>query len=198
MAVVATGIRSVLRAYGNVSEANPWSTAFAVCTVKGAIADGLAQTVIEHHAVDEIDVKRNALFAFYGGWYCGWAQHFVYNIVYTRLFGTSTSALNAVRKVAFDSVVHVPFGVFPVYYAYKGLLYDGLGVVGGLRKYADEARDMIARYYMVWVPANLVTFTVVPTRFRITFIATTSLGWLTLSSFFTHGGLGKSASSSEE
>lgn len=177
---------SILKAYGALSERRPWTTAFTACTVKGSIADALSQAY-----EGERDVKRNALFAFYGGWYCGWFQHGLYNIVYTRLFGAETTVLNAVRKVAFDSAVHVPFVCFPVYFIYKSLCYDGDGVRGGLRRYKDNAADLCLRYYMVWIPANTLVFTVIPTRFRIGFIATTSLGWLTLSSFFTHGDLGQ-------
>jgi len=190
--------RGLLGRYGEWSAAQPWTSAFVTCTVKGSIADALAQIVMEEKAVTDIDVYRNGLFAFYGGWYCGLAQHFIYNIVYTRLFGSSTGILNALRKIAFDSVVHVPFVVFPVFYAYKGYFYDRIGLEGGLRKYKDEAKDMILNYYKVWIPANLAVFTVVPVRFRIGFIATTSLGWLTLSSFLTHGGLHDDAPPTEK
>ena len=72
------------------------------------------------------------------------------------------------------------------YYAYKHTVYDGDGWRAGLERYAGEAVDMNRRYYTVWVPANLLVFTVVPVPLRIGFIATTSLGWLTASSFFTH------------
>ena len=75
---------------------------------------------------------------------------------------------------------------FPVYYAYKHVLYDGDGWRAGLERYKGEAADMCRRYYTVWVPANMLVFTVVPVPLRIGFIATTSFGWLTAASFFTH------------
>ena len=56
----------------------------------------------------------------------------------------------------------------------------------GLERYQGEAADMCRRYYTVWVPANMLVFTVVPVPLRIGFIATTSFGWLTAASFFTH------------
>ena len=80
-----------------------------------------------------------------GGWYCGWWQHGLYNIAYARMFGLDRGLLNAARKVAFDSVVHVPFVVFPVYYAYKHTVYDGDGAFAGLLKYRDEAQDICTR-----------------------------------------------------
>ncbi|KAJ8611804.1 hypothetical protein CTAYLR_008591 [Chrysophaeum taylorii] len=174
----------ILRHYGALAESNPYSVAFATCAAKGVVADAASQVLIEHK---KIDWKRNFVFSFYGGFYCGWAQHFIYNVLYTKLFGPETTVVNAARKVVFDSLVHVPFVVFPVYYAYKGLVYDGVGIRGGLNRCREDIVDMCRRYYTVWIPANIAVFTFVPERFRIAFVATTSLGWLTLASFFTHG-----------
>lgn len=173
-----------LAAYTELSTKRPFSTAFGSCAGKGVLADTISQRLVEGKA--EHDWRRTAVFAFYGGWYCGWFQHALYNVGYARLFGLETSLRVALQKVAFDSVVHVPLVCFPVYYAYKGALYDGIGVTGGLERYTHEWTDICSKYYMVWVPANLLVFTVVPIPLRIGFIACTSLGWLTISSFLTH------------
>ena len=173
-----------LAAYAALSTKRPYAVAFGSCAVKGVIADTISQRIVE--GKQEQNYRRTAVFAFYGGWYCGWFQHALYNVGYARLFGLDTSLKNALRKVAFDSAVHVPLVCFPVYYAYKGALYDGIGVRGGLERYSNEWRMICSNYYMVWVPANLLVFTVVPVPLRIGFIACTSLGWLTVSSFLTH------------
>ena len=173
-----------LAAYAELSTKRPYAVAFGSCAVKGVIADTISQRVVE--GKPEQNWRRTAVFAFYGGWYCGWFQHALYNVGYARLFGLDTSLKNALRKVAFDSAIHVPLVCFPVYYAYKGALYDGIGVQGGLKRYTQEWRMICSNYYMVWVPANLLVFTVVPVPLRIGFIACTSLGWLTVSSFLTH------------
>ncbi|CAH0379464.1 unnamed protein product [Pelagomonas calceolata] len=166
-----------LAAYAELSTKRPYAVAFGSCAVKGVIADTISQRIVE--GKQEQNWKRTAVFAFYGGWYCGWFQHALYNVGYARLFGLDTSLKNAVRKVAFDSAVHVPLVCFPVYYAYKGYLYDGIGMRGGLERYTHEWQMICSNYYMVWVPANLLVFTVVPVPLRIGFIACTSLGWLT-------------------
>ena len=173
-----------LAAYAALSTKRPYAVAFGSCAVKGVIADTISQRIVE--GKQEQNWKRTAVFAFYGGWYCGWFQHALYNVGYARLFGLDTSLKNALRKVAFDSAIHVPLVCFPVYYAYKGALYDGIGMRGGLERYSNEWKMICSNYYMVWVPANLLVFTVVPVPLRIGFIACTSLGWLTVSSFLTH------------
>ena len=173
-----------LSAYAELSTRHPYSVAFASCTFKGMLADTFSQRVVE--GKEEVEWHRTGVFAFYGGWYCGWFQHGLYNVVYARLFGLETTLFNAARKVAFDSAFHIPLVCFPVYYAYKHTLYDGDGARAGLLRYRDEAVDMCRRYYTVWVPANMLVFTVIPVPLRIGFIATTSFGWLTAASFFTH------------
>ena len=96
-----------LSVYERVSIARPWSTGFLTCAAKGLAADLLIQCAVEKK--EEIDWKRAGVFSFYvrfyvfqssivsysikkiqGGWYCGWFQHGLYNIVYHRIFGAST------------------------------------------------------------------------------------------------------------
>jgi len=174
--------------YETMSLRRPWSTAFVTCAIKGMAADLLIQIAVEGKEWKGNDWKRTLVFSSYGAFYCGWWQHFLYNIAYRRLFGPSTALFNAARTVLFDSVLHVPFVIFPVYYVYKALLLGGSHgetAVEGLRLYAEEAITINMRYYSVWVPANMLVFTIVPVPFRIGFIATTSFVWLSLVSFMT-------------
>jgi len=152
--MAAIALRRGLDAYTRMSNARPWSVAFGTCWVKGCIADAVSQLVVERGQHPEgFDTRRNLVFGAYGGWYCGLVQHGIYNHLYTRLLGSSTSIVNALRKVALDSVVHVPFVVFPVYYAYKHTFYDGDGASAGLRLYASEAVDMCQKCDSATAPA---------------------------------------------
>ena len=174
----------VLAWYTALSLRRPWSTAFVTCTAKGCASDLIVQVAVEGHS--EVDLWRNAVFAFYGGWYCGCFQHGVYNVLYGRLFGTGTGIGPDLRQVVFHSAFHVPFVVYPVYYSYKAVLYDGQTAGDGIRRYGGEWQEMCQNYYSVWVPANLLVFTVVPEPLRVAFIATTSFVWLGAVSFLTH------------
>ncbi|KAH8061984.1 cGMP-dependent protein kinase [Aureococcus anophagefferens] len=181
----------LVAAYAELSTRRPYSVAFASCTFKGMLADAFSQRVVEGRS--EQDWKRTGVFAFYGGWYCGWFQHALYNVGYASLFGVETTLYNAAEgRVRLRSTSRSAFHwlistqvCFPVYYAYKHVLYDGDGWRAGLERYKGEAADMCRRYYTVWVPEH-ARFTVVPVPLRIGFIATTSFGWLTAASFFTH------------
>ena len=182
--------KSLLQRYSAASTARPWLTGFTTCAFKGLLADLLVQLAVEK--VEKVDWKRTATFSFYGGWYCGWVQHGLYNVVYRRLFGASTAVFNALRIVAFDALTHVPLVIFPVYYSYNAMILGGPlhgdTAYEGLRKYLDEDLFTInTRYWMLWCPANVLVFTVVPRPLRIAFIAGTSFVWLSMVSFTTLG-----------
>ena len=83
----------VSAAYAALSTKRPYAVAFGSCAVKGVIADTISQRIVE--GKQEQNWKRTAVFAFYGGWYCGWFQHALYNVGYARLFGLDTSLKNA-------------------------------------------------------------------------------------------------------
>ena len=102
----------LVAAYAELSTRRPYSVAFASCTFKGMLADAFSQRVVEGRS--EQDWKRTGVFAFYGGWYCGWFQHALYNVGYASLFGLETTLYNAARKVAFDSAFHIPLVCFRV------------------------------------------------------------------------------------
>ena len=71
-----------LAAYAELSTKRPYAVAFGSCAVKGVIADTISQRIVE--GKQEQNWKRTAVFAFYGGWYCGWFQHALYNVECTR------------------------------------------------------------------------------------------------------------------
>ena len=83
------------------------------------LADLFAQGVIEGRQINGGDggggggktfsLARTLSFGFFSGAYLGCGQHFVYNVAFTRLFGSSQSLGTGAKKVAADAIVHVPF-----------------------------------------------------------------------------------------
>ena len=61
---------------------------------------------------------------------------------------------------------------------------------GSIAESMGEYRDIFTTFYfkpaMVWVPAHLITFTIVPPPMRIAWIASVSIGWLTFVSMTTN------------
>ena len=79
--------RRALNRYTNLCERNPWSSAFVVCFVKSALSDIFSQRILEGKNGKQHSWKRTLVFASFGGWYCGWAQHLLYNRLYPIVFG---------------------------------------------------------------------------------------------------------------
>jgi hypothetical protein len=62
----------------------------------------------------------------------------------------------------------------------------GQNPMDGLREYADIFVSFYFKPAMVWVPAHVITFTVIPRPLRIAWSATVSLGWLSFVSSMSH------------
>lgn len=56
----------------------------------------------------EFSVRRTVLFALWSASYCGCGQHYIFNVLFTRAFGSGTSFWVALRKAAADSFIATP------------------------------------------------------------------------------------------
>lgn len=115
-------------------------------------------------------------------------QHYIFNVAFSRAFGTATTASVALRKAATDSFIATPLLGIPIYYACKPTIEGnaGEGPLDGLREYAAGFADFYFKPAMVWIPAHLLTFSVVPPPMRIAWTATVSVGWLSFVSMTSH------------
>ena len=80
-------VARVLDRYARLCERHPWSSAFIVCFIKGSLSDMFSQRLVEGKNSEQHSWKRTLVFALFGGWYCGWAQHLLYNRLYPALLG---------------------------------------------------------------------------------------------------------------
>jgi len=169
--------------YRDFSKQNPLSCAFATCFVKGACSDLFAQKFVEKK---EVNWRRNLCFATYSGAYCGVAQHFVYNVYFTKWFGSGQDIMTATKKVAADALVHVPFIYLPVYYIFENGVLAGEGPSKSLKKWREQLWQVMKAYWSVWTVFHFVNFTLTPPELRIGAIACVSFIWLIIISFISH------------
>ena len=114
------------------SIARPWSTGFVTCAAKGLAADLLIQCAARRknlrRSIGRVDFfhlacalrypcrwELNIKIKIQGGWYCGWFQHGLYNIVYRRIFGVVLvdyqTRFEKSRSIAFSSSIRLcPLG----------------------------------------------------------------------------------------
>ena len=109
-----------LRGYARASLRAPLAVAFGTCFLKGSASDAVAQKVVEER--ETLDLRRNLAFATFSGAYLGIGQHLIYNVAFTRILGSGTDLLTGLKKVAADSIIHVPLIYLPLYYPFETYL----------------------------------------------------------------------------
>ncbi|CAE8621133.1 unnamed protein product [Polarella glacialis] len=167
------------------AKASPVSVGTGICLFKGACCDVLAQTVVERRT--EIDLRRCAGFALFSGCYTGLWQNFLYNRVYSVWFGVSHTWQVGLTKSLFDAAVHSPFMYLPAAYVGSNV-FCGKDAMAGIYKYCERSEFLATnlKCASIWIPAHLITFTLMPQHLRIPWIACVSSCWLVLLSSLAH------------
>jgi hypothetical protein len=101
-----------------------------------------------------------------------------YNHLFPILFGSDTSFLTLCKKVFFDDFISAPLMWLPPLYMTKAIMFD-YPIVEGLKKYVHDIKEegLLLKYWSIWVPAQFVTFGVIPEQFRVAFMALISFMW---------------------
>jgi protein Mpv17 len=185
--------------------------------VKASVADSLAQfkdhaTVSVETVKDEMkkqrrqhesdsasfnwEYRRNLAYVLYGGIFVGSMCHLEYNVLFPQLFGTEHSPQTIFEKVMFDDFISAPLVWLPPAYLIKAWVYD-YSMEEGLQKYWRDIQDnsLLTKYWTIWVPAQSVSFSVIPDHLRVAFMASVSFFWFILFSSVSHD---ESVSAQEE
>ena len=93
-------LRKLGQRYSAAYTKSPYRMSFVTCFVKGCMADVIAQTAVEKKRGSDVSLRRTFLFGMWSGAYCGSAQHFIFNVVFSRMFGTATMLHIAFAKAA--------------------------------------------------------------------------------------------------
>lgn len=172
----------------------PLVSAFIMCAFKASAADIIAQisektSGTTHSFRSFFSYKRNFAFLLYGGLYTGMAQEILYNGIYPILFGYDTKLLTAAKKALFENFVIMPFLALPIAYIIKSPFYK-LTFKQGFDKYVDDVKNqgLLKQAWSIWIPVQLIVFTVIPPQLRVVFVAMVSFFWFVLFSRITAKG----------
>ena len=141
---------------------------------KAGTCDVIAQ-LLQSQPGDPLDARRTVQFTFFCVVYVGMFQHGVFNVLYPRLF-PGEGFVPALKKTLCDNFVHSPFVYLPSFYVYKSLA-SGQDAAAGLREYREEGLRVLQGCWGLWLPAQLLCFSVVPPSFRILFNAAVGCVW---------------------
>ena len=178
---------------------SPYAVAALVCGVKASAADGMAQFQEWKNSRSDkeekevppglaADFRRNAAFIIYGSLYQGITQEFLFNHVYTMLFGKGNKWAVVLSKVSFTLLVLTPLLTFPSLYLIKAVVEEN-SFRDSLKKYINDIKNnqLLQKFYLLWTPVLTLTFSVIPEQWRVTFIAFVSFFWLIILSRISSG-----------
>ncbi|KAF5841127.1 hypothetical protein DUNSADRAFT_14302 [Dunaliella salina] len=164
--------------YDAIARKKPLTTGIATTVIKTSAADLIAQKVVERR--EEIDWRRQGLFAFFGFAYLGGFQYYLYNSFFASICKPITNVVGhlgvAPVKVFIDQCIHHPLCYFPCFYSLKGLV-EGRSIEKSLEMYRHDLWDNCLALWSLWVPLQFINFAFVPRHLRIPFVAGISLAW---------------------
>jgi protein Mpv17 len=175
---------SVFKSYNALASKYPFCTAVLTAGLQTTIGDLVAQLILEKRK--QVDWRRTGLFASFGLIYNGGFQYYLYVIKFQQWHGTISRFSGPIgaapAKTFLDQFIHVPTLYFPAFYAFKAVV-EGRPLVTGedsaVNRYGAEYFECWKACWALWVPAQVVNFTFVPSHLRLPFVSTTSLLWVT-------------------
>ena len=113
------------------------------------------------------------------------AQNYIYNVIYPTWFSSDESWTLIAKEVCVDNLIFAPFLCLPIAYAFKAAFTTPGQVTlatlqEGLDKYVADIVDkqLLTKYWSIWVPVQFFTFGVIPAHFRVAFVAAVSFFWI--------------------
>jgi len=190
--------------YGKFARENPNMNNIGIATIKTASADLLAQVVIAHTPIAEIDWERAFLFCAFGAIYLGAFQYWYQVNVFKKLFDVDkftsqpwseklkdTEGLKSLAAQTAVDLTVLTLIYLPTFYVFKAGVFTGstdplVWISTGLDNYGTNFRKDEFDLLRVWFPADLVCFSVplylrLPARHVVSFVWTAYLS-------FTRGG----------
>lgn len=146
----------------------------------GLSGDYICQKWIE--GAEEIDPRRMFALSTFGAFYTGALCHYVYPwyiVIVVRHFPTifTRSALGlGMGATVLDNFIHNPIFYIPAFYLYTDTV-QGLGGAEAVGHLKSEWVEVAGFCFVIWVPLQLLNFTVVPPAGRVAFVNVVNLVW---------------------
>ena len=179
----------------SIPKRHPFGFACVFTSFKTASADILVQTYMEGVHWREISWRRNLVFATFGFFYQGAFQYAVYiKLVGQRLLPNAAAyaALpiraklsdgkgfaQLIAQVGIANLIMDPFLCLPTYYTTKEII-NGAGTRAfgnGIQTWKSNFWADMNASWKIWIPAQLINFSMMPLHFRVPFISIVSFGY---------------------
>ncbi|CAE8680013.1 unnamed protein product [Polarella glacialis] len=156
---------------------------------KGVSACVLSQVFLEQSG--SINTEKVAAFCLWSTFPAGGGTYIAYGKLFPRFMPVITRAglphpqqkANIVKMVCLDNFVLAPAFWLPSLYAIQSAVDGGLEVFSSpgvvidraWQRYSGEWFEVCSLTWIMWVPLHTVTFSIIPTHFRVAFTSIMSL-----------------------
>jgi protein Mpv17 len=156
----------------------PFLFAGVITGTKTCLADLATQKYWEKK--EQINWRRNLVFTIFGAGYLGVFQCFLYSRCFPKWF-PGKSLKSAVCCTVFDQTINTGVWYYPLFYVIQDAIMlgkvDENTVPDGLNRYRNNMYADMTNCWKLWIPAQLVNFTLVPVNFRSPYAAGISACW---------------------
>ncbi len=184
LAEVATGIA---RSIANFYVSFPFAASFLTASILAALADAVAQ--YQEECIAKFDVKRNLTMVLYSGIVSGICVEFMYSHIFPQLFrisGKVNMMTHALRMTIFDEFINAPLLWLPPAYIFQAVIYR-TSKREAVKKYILDVKTngLLTKYWSLWLPMSFINFSIMPSHFRVAFVAVVSFFWMIILSIVT-------------
>lgn len=170
----------------------PMVMAMITCGTNSAVADLISQfksiqTTMNNGSTNNLvelfsmlNLKKTMSCSTYGVMILGFLGNLAYSKLLPFLFGTKANLSTIVSQSLFDNLIAAPLFWLPTNYIMKALFFrDQTSIRDSLRLYWKDITQakLLIKYWSVWIPAQFLTFSIIPTPFRVPFVAAIGFCW---------------------
>jgi len=169
---------SLFRSFNKLLLKRPLATQCATSAVLFATGDVIAQQAIERKR-SRHDFARTARLSFFGG--CLFGPPISKWIAFLSRLRFATPTRAVIYRTWLDQTLMAPFVVGWFFTSMS--LMEGKGTSGVADSLSTKYAPTLMRGWLVFTPAQIVNFAVVPPQLRFVFVSAVSLVWNTYLSF---------------
>ena len=158
---------------------NPHHSTAVISSVRGLVGDCMAQRL---EGSKTFDARRTATYVSWSNLvaelYTRPWNGFLVERFFPAFVGDSLCWRNLLTSVAVDNFLLSPLVYYPLFYLFKDAASGCFAIRKTLAQYRRELWPQLRLLWMVWIPANLVSFSLVPPHLRVAYNGLVGTLWV--------------------
>ena len=189
----------MLARYRKLLEVSPIKTNAVTAGCLAFTGDVIAQTMEPsspevHKESTPFDLQRNVAFTAFGALYMGAFVTPIYAYypvlvgkIYSRVFrgATPSSMMQGIGSSFIDNAFHSPLLYIPSFYVFVGAM-EGQNKTKIWGKLKSEWWPSVTACWALWIPVQMLTFSIVPKVHRVVFVSSWCLVWNVVLDYLAH------------